>query len=377
MKAHEQNPRPKFRKDRKYQEAMDILKKAQNKLVGRQKRSRCLFPLSEDGCCGERAIGGHTIQKALLSRMERTGRVQGFLRDVANMGWRITDFRRDDSKSFYDQRRWSPTDVRIGDASVHYFTCDLHDTVLFVPIERGEENSSTHPLDAPELTNEHYFLLAYRRLMVAIEQLERVKIMLNCIKEQYRNDKRLLLTLMRINGYMKGLTKAKESFDECYLRRGFDDFIDTPVDAILELPLKVAVADLYLFNDMDEVFLTIFPFHPSRSEENGLYNHRVIASRMKTAPSSTQGAIDKIHSMVESLGTDNGGLEEFLREVLTKCQNSFFSHDYEQLPDHIRETIERAVYCAAVQDIPEPLRGYLMNTHGEDMPLGGSSGGVV
>lgn len=377
MNAHEPSPRPKFRKDRKYQEAMDILKKAHNKLVSRQKRSRCLFPLGKGGYCGEPAIAGHTIQSVILKRMEKNRYVQIFLRDVVSMRRRITDFRRDDSKAFYDQRRWSPVDVGIGDASVHYFTCDLHDTKLFASIERGEENSSTHPLDAPELTNEQYFLLAYRRLMVAIEQLERLKIMPDCIKEQHRNDRRLLLIIMRINGYMKGLTKAKESFDVCYLRRGFDDFIDTPVDATLEIPLKVAVADLYPFNDMDEVFLTIFPLRPSRSEENGLYSHRVIVSRMKTAPSSTQGAIDKIRCMVESIGTDNRGLEEFLREVSTNCQNSFFSHDYEQLPGHIRETVERAVYCATVQDIPEPLRGYLMNIHGEDMPISGSSGGVV
>ena len=350
---------PKFRKDREYQEAMGILKKAHNVLVGRQKRSRCLFPLTEGRYCGEPAIAGHTIQKALLSRMERTGHVQGFLIDVANMGQRITNFPKGDSKAFYDQRRWSPRDIGVNDASVHYFTCKIHDTKLFGPIERVKENSSTHPLDAPELANEHYFLLAYRRLMVAIEQLERLKIMPNCMKEQHRNDKQLLLIIQWINGYMNGLTKAKESFDECYLTRGFDNFIDTPVDATLELPFRVAVADLYSFNDMGEVFLTIFPLRPSRSEGNGLYNHRVIASHMKTAQSSTQGAIDKIRCMVESLGTDDGGLEEFLREVLANCRNSFFSHDYEQLHGHIRETVEQAVYCTAVEGIPEPIRGYL------------------
>lgn len=359
MNAHEPNPRPKFRKDRNYEEAMGIFKKAQNALVCRQKRSRCQFPLPEGGYCGELAIGGHTIQKALLSRMRKTGRVQGFLRDVVNVRKRIMESGRDDSKAFYDQRRWSPTDVRIRDASVHYFTCDLHDTVLFVPIERGEKNSSTHPLDAPELANEQYFLLAYRRLMVAIEQLERLKIMPNCMREQHRNDKRLLLIIQRINGYMNGLIKYKGSFDECYLKRRFDDVIDTPVDATLELPLKVAVADLYSLNDMDEVFLTIFPSRLSRSEENGLYNHRVIASHMKIASSSTQGAIDKIRRMVESLGRDDRGLEEFLREVFTNCRNSFFSHDYEQLPEHIRETVEQAVYCAAVQDVTGPLQDYL------------------
>ncbi len=359
MNAHEPNPRPKFRKDRKYQESMDIFKKAQNVLVDRQKRSRCLFPLTEDEYCGEPAIGGHTIQKALLGRMERTGHVRGFLIDVANMGHRITDCGGVDSKAFYDQRRWSPRDVGVNEASVHYFACNLHDTVLFVPIERGEENSSTHPLDAPELANEHYFLLAYRRLMVAIEQLERLKIMPNCMREQHRNDKRLLLIIQRINGYLNGLTKAKDSFDESYLTRRFDDVIDTPVDVTIGLPLKVAVADLYSFNGRGEVFLTIFPLRPSRSEENGLYNHRVIASHMKTAQSSTQGAIDKIRRMVESLGTDDGGLEEFLREVLANCRNSFFSHDYEQLPEHIRETVEQAVYCTAVEGIPEPLQDYL------------------
>ena len=359
MNAHEPNPRPKFRKDRNYEEAMGIFNKAQNVLFGRQKRSRCLFPLPEGGYCGEPAIAGHTIQKALLSRMEKTGHIKGFLRDVVNVRKRITESDRGDSKAFYDQRRWSPGCIGVNDASVHYFTCKNHDTKLFGPIERVKKNSNTHPLDAPDLANEQYFLLAYRRLMVAIEQLERLKIMPNCVREQHRNDKRLLLIIQRINGYMNGLIKYKGSFDECYLTGRFDDVIDTPVDATIELPLKVAVADLYSFNGMGEVFLTIFPLRLSRPGENGLYNHRVIASRMKTAQSSTQRTIDKIRCMVESLGTDDGGLEEFLREVFTNCRNSFFSHDYEQLPDHIRETVEQAVYCAAVQDVPEPLRDYL------------------
>lgn len=359
MNAHEPNPRPKFKKDRNYEEAMGILKKAQNVLVGRQKRSRCLFPLTEDEYCGKPAIAGHTIQKALLSRMERTGHVQGFEWDIANMRRRITDCGGVDSKAFYDQRRWSPRDIGVNEASVHYFTCEIHDTELFGPIERIKEDASTHPLDAPELANEHYFLLAYRRLMVAIEQLERLKIMPNCMREQHRNDKRILLIIQRINGHMNGLIKYKGSFDECYLKRRFDDVIDTPVDATIELPLKVAVADLYSLNDMDEVFLTIFPLRPSRSEGSGLYNHRVIASHMKTAPSSTQRAIDKIRRMMESIGMDDGGLEEFLREIFASCRNSFFSHDYEQLPEHIRETVEQAVYCTAIEGIPEPIRGYL------------------
>ena len=359
MNARKLGTRPKIKKGPEYQEALGILKKAQNVLFGRQKRSRCLFPLTEDEYCGKPAIGGHTIQKALLGRMEKTGHVQGFLRDVAIVRKRITDFLRDDSKALYDQRRWSSGCIGVNDASVHYFTCKIHDTKLFGPIEHVKENSNTHPLDAPDLANEHYFLLAYRRLMVAIEQLERLKIMPNCMREQHRNDERLLLMIIQINGYLNGLTKAKESFDECYLKRRFDDFIDTPVDATIELPLKVAVADLYSFNDMDEVSLTIFPLRPSRSEENGLYNHRIIASRMKTAQSSTQRTIDKIRCMVENLGTDDGGLEEFLREVFTNCRNSFFSHDYEQLPEHIRETVEQAVYCATVQGVPGPLRDYL------------------
>lgn len=74
---------------------------------------------------------------------------------------------------------------------------------------------------------------------------------------------------------------------------------------------------------------------------------------------TTQRTIDKIRCMVENLGTDDGGLEEFLREVFTTCRNSFFSHDYEQLPEHIRETVEQAVYCATVQGVPGPLRDYL------------------
>ena len=359
MNARRSGTRLIIKKGLKYQHMLGLLEKAQHVLFGRQKRSRCLFPLPEGGYCGERAIGGHTIQKALLSRMEKTGHIKGFLRDVVNVRQRITESDRGYSRAFYDQRRWSPGCIGVNDASVHYFTCKIHDTELFRPIEHVKENSSTHPLDAPELANEHYFLLAYRRLMVAIEQLERLKIIPDCMKKQHRNDRRLLLMIEQIKDYLKGLTKAKDSFDECYLAGRFDDFIDTPVDTTIELPLKVAVADLYSFNDMDEVSLTIFPLRPSRSEENGLYNHRIIASRMKTAQSSTQRTIDKIRCMVENLDTDDAGLEEFLREVFTTCRNSFFSHDYEQLPEHIRETVEQAVYCATVQGVPEPLRSYL------------------
>lgn len=359
MNARKRGTTPKIKKGPKYQEAMDIFKKAQNALVGRQKRSRCLFPLTEGEYCGERAIGGHTIQRALLSRMEKTGHVQGFLRDVKNMVWRITEFDRDDSKAFYHQRRWSPGYIGVNEASVHYFTCEIHDTKLFGTIERVKEKSSTHPLDAPELANEHYFLLAYRRLMVAIEQLERGKIMIECMKKHDQRKKSALVMKQRIEYSLMNKNREKKSFDESYLKRDFHSLVDTPVDATIELPLKIAVADLYSFNGMGEVFLTIFPLRLSRPGENSLYNHRVIASRMKTAQSSTQRTIDKIRCMVESLGTDDGGLEEFLREVFTNCRNSFFSHDYEQLPDHIRETVEQAVYCAAVQDVPEPLRDYL------------------
>ena len=207
-------------------------------LVGRQHRSRCLFPIGNGAHCNQSAVDGHTIQESILDSMATDGHVKSFSRDVSAIKTRLVEHQKAESKTFYEQRRWSTGEVGIKEASVNYFTCRCHDASWFRPIEYGQGEEKDHPLDNPPFSPEQYFLLAYRISLMYIEQLERVRLMARSASKNPSRDSRVLLTTRRIEEMLKSKRAEKESFDQCYLQGDYASLIETPISSVLELAPK-------------------------------------------------------------------------------------------------------------------------------------------
>ena len=294
--------------------------------------------------------------------MARGGHVQTFSRDVSAVKRRLVEHQKTESKTFYEQRRWSTGDVGIKEASVNYFTCRCHDASWFRPIEYGQGEEKDHPLENPPFTPEQYFLLAYRISLMYIEQLERVRLMARSVSKNPLRDSRVLLAIRRIEEMLKSKRAEKESFDQCYLQGDYASLIETPVSSVLDLPLRIAVADMFTFSQdtsMGEVFLTILPFKRSPFGQGDSYSHRVFASHTSATNPSIPATIDEIKRMIDEASMPLGGQREFLWQVMTCCRNAFFSHDYEKLPPEFREGVEEAIYKVEVGNLPEELRRHM------------------
>ena len=354
--------RPRFNKDRDFGEVMDSLDRYQHLLVGRQHRSRCLFPIGNGAHCNQPAVDGHTIQESILESMATDGHVKSFPRDMSSLKSRLVEHQKAESKTFYEQRRWSTGDVGIKEASVNYFTCRLHDASLFRPIEYSQTDQNEHPLANTPFTAEQHFLLAYRISMMCIELLERLRIMLMSTSENPSRDSRVLLETRRTEELLRTKEREKARFDECYLKGDYDSLIETPISAVVELPLRIAVADMYTFShntSMGEVFLTILPCDHSPARQGDSYFHRVFASHTSATESSIPATIDEIKRMMDAASKPYGGQIEFLQQVMTFCRNAFFSFEYDRLPANLRETVEKAVYKVVVRNFPEQFQRYV------------------
>ena len=163
---------------------------------------------------------------------------------------------------------------------------------------------------------------------------------------------------MRYSSRMRDLDALKDSFDECYRKGWHASMIDTPVDERIRLPLHLAIGDLYADRGNSkggEMFLAIYPIGSSGAS-SGLYEHRVIASRLCTDVLDTEGTFGTIRRLVDGVDASDNGTDEFLTELLGQTRNAFFSGDYEQkLLKQTRVAIERRV-C---DDVIDPLREFL------------------
>ena len=354
--------RPIFNKNRDFGKAMESLDRNQRLLVGKQRRSPCRFPTMSAENCGQDVVGGHTIQEAILESIASVGHVKSFSRDVSAFKRRLVEDHKAESITFFEQRRWSPDGVGIHEASVYYFTCEFHDAKLFEPIEYRRAGHEFHPLANPPFSAEQYFLLAYRISMMSIEQLERVGLMLTSTSENLSRDSRVLLETRRTEEVLRTREREKARFDECYLKGDYDSLIETPISAVVELPLRIAVADTYAFAQdtrMGEVFLTILPFDQSTTGEEGLYCHRVFASLTNTKQPSKPGIISEIKRMIAVPSQSQQGHFEFLHEVMSGCRNTFFGYEYDRLPADLRESVEKDICNEAVRLLQKQLPRHL------------------
>ena len=354
--------RPTFNKNRDFGKAIESLDRYQRLLVGKQRRSPCRFPTMSAENCGQDVVGGHTIQEAILESIASVGHVKSFSRDVSAFKRRLVEHHKAESITFFEQCRWLPDDVGINEASVNYFTCEFHDAKLFEPIEYRRAEDEVHPLAIPPFSAEQNYLLAYRISMMNIEQLERVRLMLPSTGEKHSRDSRVLQETRRTEELLRTKEREKARFDECYLKGDYDSLIETPISAVVELPLRIAVADMYTFShntSMGEVFLTILPCDHSPARQWDSYFHRVFASHTSATESSIPATIDEIKRMMDAASEPYGGQIEFLQQVMTYCRNAFFSFEYNRLPASLREAVEKAVYKVVVRNYPELFQRYV------------------
>ena len=354
--------RPIFNKNRDFGKAMESLDRNQRLLVGKQRRSPCRFPtMSAENCCQD-VVGGHTIQEAILESIASGGHVKSFSTDIAALKTRLVEHNKAESITFFEQRRWSPDDVGIDKASVNYFTCKTHDAKLFEPIEYRRAEDEFHPLANPPFSAEQYFLLAYRIEMMYIEQLERVGLMLTSTSENLSRDSRVILETRRTKEMLRTKEREKARLDECYLKGDYDSLIETPISAVVELPLRIAVADTYAFAQdarKGEVFLTILPFVESTTGEEKLYCHRVFVSLTNTKQPFKPVTINEIKRMIAVPSQSQQGHIEFLREVMSCCRNTFFGYEYDRLPAALRESVEKDVCKKAIRLLQKQLPRHL------------------
>ena len=237
----------------------------------------------------------------------------------------------------------------------------MHDNQVFRPIEHNNSDPSPHPLDEASLTPQQYFLLSYRILLRIREEPNgagRAREM--ALTNHQRRSRHALVFLARNSQIAKGLDRTKEMFDEHYRSERFDSLVETPIDTMIELPLQLAVSDVYEPNrDGSSLFLTV---HPSNTHPDNVapYEHRVIVSRLWTASAVTTTTLQTLEGLQQDAGQSHSGTERFLAGVLRPVRNAFFSRDYEQrLSERTRTAIEQQV-CDNVLEVMRQLFPWLI-----------------
>ena len=160
--------------------------------------------------------------------------------------------------------------------------------------------------------------MSYRILMMGMEGLKGARRAMSVLTAQQLRERRALIQRMRYSSRMRDLDALKDSFDECYRKGWHASMIDTPVDERIRLPLHLAIGDLYADRGNSkggELFLAIYPIG-SNGASSGLYEHRVIASRLCTDVLDTESAFETIRRLVDGVGVSDNGTEEFLTELL-------------------------------------------------------------
>ena len=309
---------------------------------------QCNFHLEDGSACANGLDGNHSIQEKILDRLAVNGHVKTFPRDIHNTKNRFIDEDPARRELFVVQRRWPPVDIGVNEASVWRFFCNLHDNEMFRPIERNESDPSRHPLDEISLTHEQYFLLSYRILLRIREESSGARRAFDVsLQPNQQRAKPAVVLRARHSDIAKELDRIKELFDEHYRSGSFVSFIETPIDTTIELPIQIAVADLYQPGlSANSLFLTIYPTWSQTADAP--YEHRVIATRLRTAGKETASTLRSLGTLLRNAGQSESGSMRFLAGVLRPVRNAFVSRRYEQqLSEQARTAIERQV-CANV-----------------------------
>ena len=310
---------------------------------------QCNFQLEDGKACGNGLDGNHSIQEKILDRLAVNGHVKTFPKDIHNIKNRFIDEDPARRELFVVQHRWPPVDIGVNEASVWKFFCNLHDNEMFRPIERNESDPSRHPLGETSLTPKQYFLLSYRILLRIREESNGARRAFEVsLPPNQRRSRPAMVLASQHSEIAKGLERDKVLFDEHYRSGSFDSFIETPIGTMIELPIQLAVADLYQPRlSANSLFLTIYPVG-SDPEDAGPFEHRVIATRRRTASKETASTLRSLDTLLSGAGQSESGSQSFLAGVLRPVRNAFISRRYEQqLSEQTRAAIELQV-CANV-----------------------------
>ena len=350
---------PTFERNEEFSAGIARLARAYEVMNSGSPTGRCNFQSEGDIPCMRRLVGNHSIQEKILDRIADRGHVKTFPRDIRNVKNRIIDENPEHRDPFTAQGRWTPADVGVNEASKYRFFCDLHDNQVFRSIERTESDPYRHPLDEVKLTPQQYFLLSYRILLRVREESNGARRAFEMsLRANQRRTRPYALARMRHTEIAKGLDAIRQLFDERYRSGLFDSFIEAPVDAGIELPVQLAVADLYEpHQNANGLFLTVHPLE-SESDDDGPYEHRVITTRLRIASRATTSTLRTLDKLLEGAGQSESGSENFLAGVLRSVRNAFVSRHYERhLPERTRRTIEQQVCANVLEGIREWFPG--------------------
>ena len=343
-------PFPTFVRNKAFGARIAKLAKAYEVMNAGNSGGRCGFLLEDGSVCDNSLDGNHSIQEKILDLLAVRGHVKTFPRDLQTIKNRFIDQDPERREVYAVQRRWPPTLVGVNEASVWRFFCQFHDTQVFRSIERDDSNPSRHPLDETPLTPFQYFSLAHRILLRIREESNGARRAFEMsLTLHERRNKPALLVSQRHSHIAKGLDRAREVFGRHYWTGDFDSFMETPLDAVVELPTKIAVADLYEPSPSAYgLFLTIYP---AGAEPDGSVSflHRVIASRLLPASPATDSTLQTLGDLLEAARQSEMTADKFLAEVLSSVRNAFISRSYEQhLSEHTRTAIEHKVHESVV-----------------------------
>lgn len=309
--------------------------------------SYCLVPSADGRRCTKPVVGNHSVQRAILDRMDHGGHVKAFPRSIREVSALLITENENTTDEFHDQGRWLPEDYGIDEASVGEFACNADDSSFFRSIERNESNPTTHPLDSRHLSDKQFLLLSCRIAMKNIDILKGARRAIASLTPRHQRDKRVVMQTAQVREKLRVLKEDWASLSISYLDQEFDALVATQIHTTVRLPLQLAVADLYspaaegLFN-RGASSLTIYP-EGSSPLEDGMFNHRVVASCLKPRLRNTAGTFRMLKRLIGRVGKTESGDTEFIEEMLVGNRNAFFSSHYDDLPEPIRVRIEQRV----------------------------------
>ena len=174
------------------------------------------------------------------------------------------------------------------------------------------------------------------------------------LTDHERRAKPALLVSQRHSQIAKGLDHGREVFGKHYWTGDFESLMDTPLDTVVDLPTKIAVADIFEPGlSAYGLFLSIYPGR-SEVDRSGPFRHRVIGSRLLPASPATDSTLKTMYELLEAARESDEGSERFLSEVLSSVRNAFVSGSYEQhLSEHTRTAIERRVHDSVSELVRE------------------------
>ena len=352
------NPLP-FKRDHYFGTRMNLLVKAHKAMTGDGPSAHCTFIDEGARKCFSRLNNNHTIQEKLLYRMAHgTGHVKSFPRDILSIRHRWIDEKPERRRPFHVDGRWPPIRLGVGDASTWRFFCKTHDREAFRPIEHDDAEPSLHLLDDCELTDEQYFLFAFRIWLKVVTELAGVGRARDVAIPRRVPNRAASVKLMQYREGTRRAARYKHLFYKHYHSGQFRSLIETPVKRTVHLPVQLAVADVYS-RISGHPFLTIYPVMSAVSEA-GHYEHRVIVSHLPPEIEDTAASMQKLTRLLDDVGRRDDGAQEFLVEIFNTTRNVFLSDRYDvELPDQVRARIEERVSANVLKEFRSIFPGLI------------------